>query len=172
MQIPTLTTPNLTLRPFTEGDATPLFHILSQEDVLRYFPSPDPPPLERVGRFIAAQLAHWEQHGFGWWAVEPRQSGELIGWNGLQFLPDTDEIEVGYLLSKPYWGRGLAAEGALASLEFGFETLGLEQIVGIVHPENHASIRVLEKIGMTFVERAEYFGMQVRRYCISPPAPP
>jgi RimJ/RimL family protein N-acetyltransferase len=164
MNIPTVTTSRLTLRPFAEADADPLHRILGNSDVLRYFPNPNAPSLEQVQRFIARQLAHWQDHSFGWWAVELRAAPGLIGWNGLQFLPETGEIEVAYLLDKPHWGQGLATEGAQASLQFGFETLGLKGIVAIVHPENRASIRVIEKLGMSLVDRTHYFGMEVLRY--------
>ena len=166
MDIPTVTTARLLLRPFRTEDAEPLFHILGEEGVLRYFPSPDPPPLDRVERFVIRQLQHWEEHGFGWWAVEPRDEARLIGWNGLQYLPETDEVEVAFLLSRPYWGRGLAAEGARAGLHFGFAQLGIEQIVAIVHRENRASQRVIEKLGMTMAGPAIYFGIEVYRYVI------
>jgi RimJ/RimL family protein N-acetyltransferase/GNAT superfamily N-acetyltransferase len=164
MNIPTLTTSRLTLRPFTETDAEPLHHILNEDGILRYFPRPDPPDLARVQRLVAGQLRHWEERGLGWWAVELRLSGELLGWNGLQYLPDTEEVEVGYLLSRQHWGQGLATEGAQAALRFGLETLRLGSIVGIVHPENIASQRVLVKAGLTFINEADYFGMHVRRY--------
>ncbi len=164
MTIPTLVTARLTLRPFTEADAGPLHRILNEEGILRYFPRPDPPDLARVQRLIAGQIEHWAEHELGWWAVELRSTGELLGWNGLQYLPETQEVEVGYLLDKQHWGHGLATEGAQAALRFGAETLGLGSIVGIVHPENLASQRVLEKAGLTFVNEADYFGMHVRRY--------
>jgi ribosomal-protein-alanine N-acetyltransferase len=89
-----------------------------------------------------------------------------MGWCGLQYLPDTDETEVGYLLGRDYWGRGLATEGSVASVKYGFDELGLEFIVGIVHPEHVASQRVLEKSGLSFVERARYFGMDCFRYLL------
>jgi RimJ/RimL family protein N-acetyltransferase len=164
MTIPTITTSRLALRPFTERDVEPLHTILGAEGILRYFPQTDPPSRERVERLIAGQLKHWQEWGYGWWAVEPRPGNELAGWAGLQYLPDTDEVEVGYLLGKSYWGRGLATEAAGASLGYGFARLEVQEIVGIVHPENVASQRVLEKIGMRFVERAEYFGMECKRY--------
>ena len=167
---PTLTTPRLTLRPFTEADAEPLHRILNEDGILRYFPRPEPPDLARVQRLIAGQLRHWEEHGLGWWAVELRSTsdlratGELLGWNGLQYLPDTEEVEVGYLLSRRHWGQGLATEGAQAALRFGVETLRLGSIIGVVHPENIASQRVLAKAGLTFINEADYFGMHVCRY--------
>jgi RimJ/RimL family protein N-acetyltransferase len=166
MPIPTLTTPRLTLRAFTETDVEPLHRLLGQGDVLRYFPQTAPPSLERVQKMVAGILRHWEERGYGWWAVELRQAPELIGWNGLTYLPETDEVEVTYLLGRPFWGQGYATEGAQASLRYGFEQVGAETIVGIVHPENIASQRVLEKLGMSRTERTSYFGMDCYRYAI------
>jgi RimJ/RimL family protein N-acetyltransferase/GNAT superfamily N-acetyltransferase len=167
MTLPTLTTPRLILRPFTEADVEPLHRILGEEGILCYFPRPDPPDLAHVQRLVAGQLQHWDEHGLGWWAVELADTGEFLGWNGLQYLPDTKEVEVGYLLSRRYWGHGLATEGAQAALCFGVERLRLGSIIGVVHPENIASQRVLEKAGLMFVNKADYFGMHVRRYVIT-----
>ncbi len=141
-----------------------MHQILEAEGVLRYYPTSDPPDLERVERLITRQIEHWEAHGYGWWAVDVVANGELIGWNGLQYLPETDETEIGYLLARPYWGQGLATEGAGVGMRFGFETLQIPTIIGIVHPENIASQRVLEKIGLQFQEEAEYFGMACYKY--------
>jgi ribosomal-protein-alanine N-acetyltransferase len=164
--VPTLTTARLTLRPFTVQDADALHHILQEEGVLRYFPRPEPPPREKVDQFIADQLRRWERDGFGLWAAELRAMQGFIGWVGLQNLPATDEVEVGYLLGKAHWGQGLATEGALASLSYGFETLGLQQIVAIVHRENLASQRVAQKLGMRCDREAEYWGMPAFHYVI------
>lgn len=166
MTIPTLLTSRLVLRPFTSGDAWPLHRILGEKDILRYFPQPHPPALDRVQRLVAHQLQHWADHGLGWWAVERHQKPELIGWAGLQFLPETGETEVAYLLSRDHWGQGLAAEAARASVEFGFEHCALETIIALVHPQNRASQRVIEKLGMSFVDQAHYFGMDLYRYSL------
>ena len=164
MSTPSIETTRLILRPFSLDDAEPLFQILGTQGILQYFPSSDPPDRERVQRMVQRQIEHWQKHGYGWWAVEPLHDSRLIGWSGLQYLPETDEIEIGYLLSKQYWGRGLATESATAGIEFGFNQLGVREIIGIVHPDNFASQRVLEKIGLNYLERAEYFGMACFKY--------
>jgi ribosomal-protein-alanine N-acetyltransferase len=166
MQIPTITTPRLTLRSFDTSDVNPLHGILNTGDVLRYFPTSDPPARDRVERLIAHQLKHWEEHEYGWWAVELQETGELIGWNGLQYLPETKEVEVGYLLAKGFWGRGLATEGARTSVKYGFERLRLQTIIGITHPENTASQRVLKKLGMSLTGPAHYFGMDCLHFAV------
>jgi ribosomal-protein-alanine N-acetyltransferase len=178
--IPTIKTERLVLRPFNERDAEPLHTILGVEGVLRYFPSTDPPSLEGVQRLVTRQTEHWHEHGLGWWAVEPRHTSQLtrrrtgltrratglIGWCGLQHLPETDQVEVAYLLDKDLWGQGLATEGALASLHFGFNTLNLETIIALVHPENRASQCVIEKLDMSFVDKLHMWGIDLYRYSI------
>ena len=166
MIIPTIDTPRLVLRPFTMSDVDALYQILQEQDILRYFPSSKPPPRERVEQLISSQLKHWEEHKLGWWAVEPRFSRKLTGWCGLQYLPETEETEVGFLLSNSFWGQGFATEAAKASLRYGFEDLGLKHIVGITHPQNIASQRVLRKLGMSFTVKTRYFGMDCYRYSI------
>jgi ribosomal-protein-alanine N-acetyltransferase len=164
MDIPTIITPQLTLRSFIEQDAAPLHRIFGAPGVLRYFPSSQPPSLDQVRKMIAGQLKHWEKYGYGWWATVPRSENTFIGWSGLQFLPETDETEIAYLLDPDFWGRGLATEAAQAGLRYGFQDLGLQTIVAIVHPENAASRRVIDKLGMSFVEQKPYFGMDCCRY--------
>jgi RimJ/RimL family protein N-acetyltransferase len=170
IEIPSIATNRLLLRAFTPQDAVPLHRILGEPDILRYFPRGQAPSMEQVERLVARQLQHWQERGYGWWAVELHGSGELIGWNGLQYLPETDETEVGYLLSRAHWGKGLAVEGGCASLDYGFDRVGLERIVAIVHPENKRSQRVAEKLGMRWVEQAAYFGMDCYLYEIDPVA--
>jgi len=106
------------------------------------------------------------EHGYGWWALALAQEQKLIGWCGINILSETNEVELKFLLSKDHWGKGLATEAARVSLRYGFEQAKLEQVIGIVHPENIASRRVLEKVGMTFLDRAHYFGMECYRYII------
>ena len=105
---------------------------------------------QQVSRFIS----HWEEWGFGLWAVEEKGSGAFIGRIGLMVHDDWPEgehkTEVGWMLARPFWGRGLATEGALASVGYGFEELGLERIISITLPGNTASRRVMGKVGLTY----------------------
>jgi len=163
-EVPTLTTQRLSLRPYTSADVEPLHRLLNEGDVLRYFPNPLPPPREQVERIVNHILAHWQEQGFGWWALEQQADPHLMGWCGLTYLPETGETEVAYCLGKAYWGQGFATEAAMATLRFGFERLALPRIIGLVHPDNGASRHVLEKLGMSFVDRTSYFGMDILRY--------
>ena len=171
MEIPTITTQNLRLRPFTLTDAPTMHQILSGQDVLRYFPNTQPPPLEGAERMIGCLLSHWQERGYGLWAVELRQTNTLLGRCGLQYIPETDEVEIDFILDRTVWGRGFATEAGQASMQFGFNELGLSTIIGIVHPENLGSQRVLSKIGMQKIEETEYFGMGCYKFAGKRPFP-
>jgi len=164
--IPTLHTTHLTLRPILPADAVALHRIYQHEGMLQYFPNPAPPPLEKVERFIAYQQTHWEKYGYGNWGIVPQGETDLVGWAGLQFLPETGETEVGYLLDRPFWGRGFATEAAQASIEFGFAHFDFPEIIALVHPENIASLKVAAKCGLTVVERKTYWGLELVRHRI------
>lgn len=165
--IPRVNTARLCLRPFRPEDAAPLYQILVQPGVLQYFPDPMPPSLERVERFIGKQLTQWQERGYAWWAVQPLQTDRLAGWCGPQFLPETGETEVGYLLGREWWGQGYATEAAQASLNFTFQQFPLDQIIALVHPDNKASIRVIEKLGMKSTGLTPYFGVELERFVLT-----
>ena len=165
-QFPILRTERLTLRPFLPEDALVLHRIYQAEGVLRYFPNPVSPPLEKMERFVLLQEAHWEKYGYGNWGILPEGLEQIIGWVGLQYLPELDETEVGFLLDTPFWGKGYATEAARASVKFGFENFGFNHIIALVHPENLASRRVIEKCGMEFQETISLWGISLDRFLV------
>lgn len=163
--IPTITTDRLTLRPLQPEDALTLHRIYQTEGVLRYFPNPNPPTIENVEHFMVGQQQHWEAYGHGNWGIVPDDEEEIIGWAGLQFLPELNETEVGYLLDKPFWGKGYATEAARASLQFGFDQFTFSKLIALVHPENIASQHVLEKCSMNYVKTIRLWGIDLMEYC-------
>jgi ribosomal-protein-alanine N-acetyltransferase len=167
LRIPTIETPQTILRAFDEDEARSLHAILSEPGVRRYFPSSNPPPLDRVKKLIKSQSRHWKDQGYGWWAVADRVDATLIGWCGLGFLEETEETEIKYLFRRSHWGRGIATETASVCLDYGYREVDLDTIIGLTHLENIASQRVLEKIRLSFRNQAEYFGMQCRRFTIT-----
>jgi [ribosomal protein S5]-alanine N-acetyltransferase len=167
--IPSLTTLRLSLRPLQPTDASTLHRISQMEGVLKYFPNPSPPPLEKVEGFILGQESHWEKYGYGNWGILPNDEKEIIGWVGLQYLPGLEETEVGFLLSPDQWGKGYASEAAQASLRFGFEHFELDHIIALVHPENLASLRVVQKCGMYYVETLHLWGIDLMRHRLDNP---
>ena len=119
---------------------------------------------------MARFVRHWEERGFGLWTVKHEASGAFIGFIGLLHQNDWPEgahkIEVGWRLDRAYRGRGLATEGALASVLYGFEKLGLERIISIIHHSNLASRRVAEKAGLTYQDKPRWRERDVVWYAI------
>ena len=110
-------------------------------------------PPDRVDRMAEASLRQWRVNGFGPWAAIEKTTGRWIGKIGLDELddwPEPDKIEVGFELHEEWWGRGLATEGAVAALHFGFEQHGLERIISVTAAANGAARRVMEKVGLIY----------------------
>jgi ribosomal-protein-alanine N-acetyltransferase len=167
MDIPKFYSTRLVFRGFISADLEPLHRFLVDRDVIRYFPRTEPWPIEIVQKWMDSQHNQWDNHGYGWWAIELRKKHKLIGWCGLGFLDETEETEILYLLGKPYWGKGLATEAAMFSINYAFKKANLDLVIGLSHVDNWASQRVLEKIGLSFSTRAQYFGLEVNKYIIS-----
>lgn len=147
-------TDRLRLRPWTADDLDPLAAMFALPEV-SWYPFGRGLTGDETRRFLDRHLDHWETHGWGSWAVEPKGSERLIGSIGLAtvtWLPDVmPAVEVGWRLHPAYWGRGLATEGGRASLRYGFDDVGLDRILSIFIPENAASGRVMSKLGMQVV---------------------
>jgi RimJ/RimL family protein N-acetyltransferase len=167
MTPPTLETLRLILRPFVSGDLDSLAEMLADPDVTRYLPGGVPRTREQSERTLDFIIGHWKQHGFGWWAVALKTTGELIGWCGLKLVETTGETEVLYMFAKLVWGQGYAAEAALASLRYAFEELKLNRVIAVAVPENLASRRVMEKIGMQYQGIAFYYNSDLACYSIN-----
>jgi RimJ/RimL family protein N-acetyltransferase len=167
MHFPTVETDHLTLRGFVPDDLDRLAVILSDPGVMRYMPGGKPLPRERAEKTLQNILHHWEQRGFGWWAVICHADARLIGWCGLGFVDELAETEVAYLLDSPYWRRGYATEAARASLRYGFEELQLERIIALAHTENIASRRVMEKNGMAYEKELHLWDLDLAQYAIT-----
>jgi ribosomal-protein-alanine N-acetyltransferase len=163
---PHLETKRLYLRPFQPGDLDVLAALCANPDVMRYV-GHGVRTRKETETGLHRMMAHWQAHGFGMWKLVEKETGAFVGRAGLIHLDSTPEIEVGYVLDCPFWGRGLATEAARASLQFGFDPLGLERIVAIARPENHASQRVMQKLGMTYEKDAFYYNCAVVYWAIA-----
>jgi len=162
--IPTIRTNQLALIPLQPEHAEILQRIYQTDGVLRYFPNTTPPPLEKVQRFIHSQQEHWGKYGYGNWGILPDGETQIIGWAGLEFVPELNETEVGFLMDKPFWGRGYGSEAAQASLQFGFQNFELDHMIVLVHPDNLVSRRIIEKCGMNYMEIIHLWGVDLMRY--------
>jgi RimJ/RimL family protein N-acetyltransferase len=151
-----LVTPRLRLRRWRAEDREPFAALNADPEVMEHFPS----VLSRAESDAALDRieAHFERHGFGWWAAE--HAGAFVGSIGLAVprfeASFTPCVEVGWFLARPWWGFGLAAEGARAALAFGFDHVGLDEIVAFTVTRNVRSRRVMEKLGMIYAQDFEH----------------
>lgn len=158
-------TERLLLRPLVTEDFADLYAILSDPEVVRYVGTGQPTTRAEAEAALQSFGKHWERHGFGRWGITEKSSRRLVGFGGLRMLIDTPEVV--YHFAKSHWGRGLATEVARASLRYGFEEHGFERVVAVAMPANTASLRVMQKIGMTREGPANYFGIDVVQYSIT-----
>jgi RimJ/RimL family protein N-acetyltransferase len=166
IDVPVLETERLRLRGFGEEDAEPLFALMQDPDVVRYIGDRRLPTRQETWRAIAGYIGHWALRGYGLWAVDDRQSGELVGRIGILNPPDWPGPEVAYTIGKRWWGRGLATEGARTARDWGFETHGFEELVSLIDPANTASIAVASHIGETLKGEHDLWGNRVLVYAI------
>ena len=158
-------TQRLILRKFIPGDLDELHRIFSDPAVIKFIGVGEPATREETELALDSMLRHWQRHGFGRWAFTDRSTGNLIGCGGLRSLFGKPELV--YLFEQEYWGRGLATEVARAILTYGFVDMYFDQILAITKPDNSASIRVMQKLGMRFEMDANYYGFDVVQYTIS-----
>jgi RimJ/RimL family protein N-acetyltransferase len=150
---PSVETDRLLLRPWRPAEDLDAVAAMNADPAVMRWVAPNRPlsraeSAELLDRFVR----HWDEHGFGLWAVVPRGSAGCVGFAGLaipSFLPAVlPAVEVGWRLAPEWWGRGYATEAARASLEFGFGRLGLRAVVSIIDERNERSLAVARRLGM------------------------
>jgi len=181
--VPSLETARLRLRDWQAGDIEAYARILADREAMRYLgfglaaaarhgaaALASPVARMQARRAIARYRGHWLAYRFGQWAIEEKESGELIGRIGLfkhsDWTADGTNDEVGWLLARSTWGNGFATEGGRASLGFAFGQLGLPRVVSITQPANARSMRVMERLGLSLVGRTWWRGGEVVWYAI------
>jgi RimJ/RimL family protein N-acetyltransferase len=165
-------TDRLLLRRFTREDAPLLFTLNMDPEVTRYTMDPMT-SLEQAKQVLEETiLPQYALYDHGRWAVHIKPGQEFIGWCGLKFRADRNEIDLGYRFMKGSWGYGYATESARACIQYGFTKLDLKQIIGRALPGNQASIKVLEKCGMSYICEEVIEGWLHKTYQISNPAIP
>lgn len=167
MEIPTLETPRLVLRPFVEADATALFDVSHDPEVMRFIGDRTIPSMEDCWRAVAAWLGHWQIRGYGPLAVVERESGRFIGRVSLWYPYGWPAPELGYMFGRDAWGRGYATEAAGAALHWAFANVtDLDDWISLIDPANTASVRVVTKLGETRRGETELRGHRVLVYGI------
>lgn len=156
-----LETPRLTLRPWQDSDLESLAEICSDPVVMKYVGSGELWPVERCLAFIKKNTRLLEERGFCQWAVELKDSGQMIGFCG--FVPYDGDIEIGWRLTSRCHGLGLGLEAAKAAIQFA-QHAGMTRAVARVQTENAASLRLAQRLGMTKTMSLSRDGRELRQF--------
>lgn len=160
-----LETERLLLRPFRPADIDPYAEMCADSEVMEFLNATGS-PISRADawRQLAMYLGHWELRGFGTWAVEERGTGAFVGRVGLHFPEGWPDRELGWTIARKFWGRGYASEAARAAIAHAFGTLGWTHLVSLIHPNNHRSARLAERLGYHVHGAAEVVGLRLTMY--------
>jgi [ribosomal protein S5]-alanine N-acetyltransferase len=150
-----LETPRLILRDMRPTDVDSLHRVFSDPLLMRFWPVFTYAETEE---WVAAEMRHYAEDGFGLWAVTLKDSDEVIGDCGLvrHEVDGAIETDLGWHVLRSHWSQGYATEAAVASREYAFSQLRAERLVAQIHPENYASRRVAEKIGMRLLKEYQH----------------
>jgi RimJ/RimL family protein N-acetyltransferase len=160
-----LETARLALREFVASDLDDLARMEADPLVARYVGNGKPmaraavvAALARIGRYPKLYP------DFGVWHAARTDTGAFVGWFALKYAGKSADVEVGYRLCRDAWGHGFATEGATELVRFGFDALGLERIIGVTHPDNRASQRVLMNAGLQDAGWGRYYDARLRLF--------
>ena len=156
--VPHLLTERLVMRAFTERDEEPYIAMMTDPEVARFLGDGRPFAPTDAWRQMAMFAGHWALRGFGMWAVEERASGALLGRVGFHEPAGWPGFELGYALGRAWWGHGYAREAGGAALAYARQTLGRDEIISVIRPDNARSIAVATALGATPAESIEFFG--------------
>ena len=163
-------TNRLLLRTFTEDDAVLIYELNLDPDVIRYTHDPIKDLVHAAEILEKVIIPQYALYNHGRWGVHVKATLEFLGWCGLKYLAELNEIDLGYRFKKEGWGKGYATEAAYASIQYGFEKIGLQRIVARAEIDNIGSWKVLEKCGMTYIGDEKVDGYPVKTYEIWNPS--
>lgn len=161
------TSARLKLRQLTPGDAS-WFYRLNENPLVLKYTGDSAFKGESDARNFLESYVDYKRHGYGRWAVMRKEDSEVLGWCGLKYHPEEDYTEVGFRFFQDFWGSGYATEAALASLRLGWENFGLKVIYANVHKDNLASVKVLQRLGMIYLGKAESYDPGFLRFVTWP----
>ncbi|MBC6112383.1 GNAT family N-acetyltransferase [Pedobacter fastidiosus] len=156
-------TERLILRELLPIDAEGMFELDSDPDVHLYLGNNPIKSIEQSKSDIEFIREQYKRLGIGRWAVIEKETGDFVGWSGLKLITKltnnhVNYYDLGYRFIKRFWGKGYATETAQASIDYGFNELNLDYIIGIADVDNLGSIHVLEKVGLKKIELFDYTG--------------
>ena len=153
-----LETARLKLRLFAEKDLDALAAMYADAETMRYIGEGKTFNRGETWRAISSMLGHWLLRGYGMWAIELKGTGEMIGRAGFIYPEGWPGFELGWMVAKPFWGRGYATEAAEAALDYAQRELDKSRVISLIRRDNLPSIRVAEKIGARFESEVELLG--------------
>jgi len=163
-----LETNRLYLRRITIEDAENIYLLNLDPEVIQYTGDDAFDSVASAQHFVT-HYDHYNKYDFGRWAVIGKNNHTFLGWCGLKYTPETDEYDIGFRFLKKYWNQGYATEAALACIALGFEKYKMPRIIGRARKDNASSIKVLEKIGLTYFDAYDFDGKEGVLYQILKP---
>lgn len=152
---PILETERCFLRELSADDAQSFYDLNADPEVVKYTGDTAFATIDDAKSFLE-NYNHYEHYGFGRWAVIDKKTNAFLGWCGLKYASELNEVDLGFRFFRTYWNQGYATETAEVCIDYGFNNLNLEKIVGRAMEANIGSVKVLEKIGMEFVGKFEF----------------
>lgn len=164
-----LETEHLLFRPLELSDLDDLTALYADPEVMRFLNGPR--SRDEVQRVLTGYIREYQTYGHSFFATILKSDKRFIGHCGLlnQEVSGEPEIELAYVLARPYWQHGLALEGTQALKDYGFKQLGFPRLVSLIPPENQASIHIAEKIGMQYERDVNQWGQHFRLYAVEQP---
>jgi RimJ/RimL family protein N-acetyltransferase len=169
--IPVVQTERLVLRAFRPEDLDDYAAMCADAEVMRYIGDGQSVGRDMAWRQMAAFLGHWALRGYGMWAVEERASGRLVGRAGYLNPEGWPALEIGWLLGRTHWGRGLALEAAQAALVHGrAHVAGIGSLISLIRPENRRSAALARRLGAQPAREIDFLGGPTVVYTYEPAA--
>ena len=155
------------LRKMALEDVESIIKLNQDSEVIRYLKPPNADKDFYIKNVEIQNNYYSRNPGMGAWSAIEKTTGNYIGYFGLKYLKDTKDVEISYALLKEYRGKGYCFEVSKELTGYAFNKLMLNKLIGIAEAENGASLKVLEKLGMEFVEKKPHYGTPSLFHCLN-----
>ena len=157
------------MRMWRNDDFEPYFQLCSDPEVMRFLGGGNTLDRFECWRHMAFMVGHWQLRGYGPWAIEEKATGRFVGRVGFLNPVGWPAFELGWTLSRDFWGRGYASEAARRALAYGFGELDKDHVISLIDPLNTNSIKVAERLGEKVEGKTDLLGREVLIYGIDRP---
>ncbi|PHR34288.1 MAG: GNAT family N-acetyltransferase [Fluviicola sp.] len=161
-------TERLIMRPFTLDDAQASYEMNTCPEVMEYLGGPFSGSVEDISDMLQENtLGDYEKYNFGRFAVIHKETNEFMGFTGLKYVIELDEVDIGYRLKHKFWRQGYGYESTLPCVKFAFDDLGLDRIISLANPDNIASTNLMKKLGLTYEKEVHIYGDNAVYYALN-----